>query len=424
MNGRNPPTTHAAPAARILPPLVFLSFLLAAGCETRPTTRPARKPNSAATAQQDHLELALESLKQFHESEPTELRRQVLYHLNRWIDGQGADEAWRPDPQIDRLPRRFRELPDLAKLDSPVFLPDDVRYLTEAYLLHSIGKWVAEDASRRWLDAKQEAAGADAVVLDAALETHEFRLEVAKALFDWTVRHVQLDELPPYPQSSSSVGPGAAGAESVSPPAQGIPGPGYRYYPQQTLLFGNGDAWQRARVFLLLARQQGIPAVMLAANDRGPDSRANLWLPAVLIDSKLYLFDTSLGLPIPGPEPGSVATLSDVLADPDMLRRLDVDDDGQTLRYPVSGDDLKRVAALVDADAPALSRRMQMLENRLTGKNLLALAVSPTAVAKQLRDSAELSGIAVRLWTLPFETQIYREALPRLARRDPRFNGG
>ncbi|MBW3597757.1 MAG: hypothetical protein KY475_10835 [Planctomycetes bacterium] len=418
MNRRNPPAPRIYRQVWI-PATALIVGMLAAGCESRTATRPTRRPAVSATAaDQDHLAIALETLKQFFESDPDESQRQVLYHLNRWIDAQPPDDSWKRDPQIDRLPRWFREMPEMATLDDRVFLTDDVRYLTEAYILRSIGQWVSDDASRRWMEAKQEAAGADALVLDAALDTHEFRLEVAKALFDWTVRHIQLDTLLAYPQAKSA-GVGGAAVDALSPPEQGIPGPGYRYYPRQILMFGTGDAWQRARIFLLLLRQRGFDAAMLAVDDRGPGSRANLWCPAVLIDDKLYLFDTALGLPIPGEEAGSVATLSEVLANPDLLRNLDVDDGGETLAYPVSADDLKRVAALVDAETPALSRRMHMLESRLVGENELALAVSPTAIGQRLREGTGLTGIGVRLWRVPLETQMYREALQRLARRDP-----
>ena len=76
---------------------------------------------------------------------------------------------------------------------------------------------------------------------------------------------------------------------------RGIAGPGYQYPPWQTLLFGHGDAWQRARVFLLLCRQQGIQAVLLAFPGRTTPPRPRAWLPAVLIADQLYLFDVRLG---------------------------------------------------------------------------------------------------------------------------------
>lgn len=397
---------------------ILTGALVIAGCEGQSTQRPRRQmaSSSAASAEQDHLAQAMEVLQRFHEIEPSEAQRQVLYHLNRWGETQPADATWRVDPLVDRLPRRFRELPEFAALNDRVFRPDDTRYLTEAVLLRSIAQWVSDDVAQRWMAAKQAAAG-DALVVDAALDSPEYRLEVAKSLFDWTVRHVQLEKMLPYPQSAPAGNSSAA--ERLTPPEQAIPGPGYRFYPGQTVFFGTGDAWQRTRVFILLARQRGLDAVMLAVDDRGEGSRARLWCPAVLIDDQAYLFDSALGLPLPGPEAGSVATLAQVLNEPELLRRLDVEDDDQTLRYPVSAPELRSVAALVDADPEALARRMKMLEDRLTGDKLLALAVSPTALAERLRACPGLSGVSVRLWTLPYETRIYRQSLERLARRDP-----
>jgi tetratricopeptide (TPR) repeat protein len=185
------------------------------------------------------------------------------------------------------------------------------------------------------------------------------------------------------------------------------------------LRFGHGDAWQRARVFILAARQADLDAVMLAVDDRGPGSRPNLWCPAVLIDGELYLFDTSLGLALPSAEAGKIATLSEARANPDLLRQWDVEHDGETLTYPIAAGQLQRIAVLVDAASETLTQRMQMLEARLTGENTLVLAVSPSRLAKTVRACPGLEDVAVRLWTLPFETQVYRQALDRLARRDP-----
>ncbi len=396
-------------------------LLVAIGCDNAPPQRARRNADQATSADTDHLAQAMQALQRLHETAGGESHRQLLYHLNGWIGAQPVDPAWRPDPQVNRLPRRFREMPELTKLDQRIFIAGDTQYLIEAHWMRSIGQWVTEDASRRWVEAKRAASAESDFFADPALDSPEFQLEMARSVFDWAVRHVQLDELLPYPAApTATVGAeGPSPAERLSPPEQAIPGPGYRYYPYQVLLYGHGDAWQRARVFILLARQLGLDAVMLAVDDRGPGSRANLWCPAVLISEQLYLFDTALGLPIPGAKAGSIATLSEVLASPDLLRALDVDDDGRTLAYPIQADQLKSVAALVDAAPEALSRRMQLLESRLTGASALVLAASPTEIGKRVRAAPGLEKVAVRLWTLPYETLMYRQTLERLARRNP-----
>ncbi len=99
--------------------------------------------------------------------------------------------------------------------------------------------------------------------------------------------------------------------------------------PWQILLYGRGTAEQRAWVFALLCRQQGLDVVMLelAGAERPVGSkqpaarqpRDDFWLPAAGVDGQLYLFDTRLGLPIPGPGGEGVATLDQVQQDDDAL---------------------------------------------------------------------------------------------------------
>jgi tetratricopeptide (TPR) repeat protein len=400
-----------------------LALLLAAaalslgGCESKPPPR-ARRTTDSTAAEKDHLALATAALARSHELGAAEYGRQVLYHLNRWIAARPAGDAWKRDPQLDRLRPPFRDVSELSNLDAQVFAPSDADYLREAYWLRAIAQWVSRDATARWIEARR-AAAADAALADPAVDSPEYRLEMARSLFDWTVRHIQLDELLPAPQAKAAVvAPGnEAAAEAAIPPAEAIPGPGYRNYPYQILLYGHGDAWQRARVFILIARQLDLDAVMLAVDDRGPGSRANLWCPAVLIEDQLYLFDATLGLPIPGEKEGSIATLSQVRANPDLLRRLDFEE--ENLTYPVTAAQLRSVAALVDATGEALSKRMQLLQDRLTGENALSLAVTPSEIARRIHACPGLEKVDVRIWTLPFETRMYREAMMRLSRRDP-----
>lgn len=409
---------------RLLRLLTFLSpslLLLAAGCETESHPRVRRGADQTATAEKDHLALAMESLHQFYETEGGEPKRQALYHLNRWMTTQPEGDAWQRDPLVEQLPRRFREMPEITSLDVRKFAPtDDAEYLGEAYVLRTISQWVSADATRRWSEAKRREAGESGLYADPALNSPEYQLEIARSLFDWTVRQVQLDTMLPYPQvEAAGAGGNNAATNRASPPEQAIPGPGYYYFPYQSLLYGHGDAWLRARIFLLLARQADLTGVMLAVDDRGPGSRANLWCPAVLIDKQLYLFDPALGLPIPGEKPNSIATLAEVRANPELLRRLDVDDDGKKLTYPISAAQLESVAALVDAAPEALSLRMRLLEQRLPHEHAMTLAVAPSEIARQVRDCPGLEDVRVRLWTLPLETWQYRRAFERLSERNP-----
>jgi hypothetical protein len=114
----------------------------------------------------------------------------------------------------------------------------------------------------------------------------------------------------------------------------------------------------------------------------------------------LYLFDTSLGLPIPGPGGKGIATLGQALDDPQVLRQLDVED----LPYPLAAKDLK-IAALIDAEPDALSRRMQLLQGALPADQHLILTVRPSILEPKLR---KCRGVGqVNLWRCGFEAVLY-----------------
>ena len=202
---------------------------------------------------------------------------------------------------------------------------------------------------------------------------------------------------------------------------------------------GRGTATERAWLFILMARQQGLDAALVAldasavrarvaaeeqkkqspprkagrpenpglgsANRRGnsppgpmaPVSLNDLrpWAVAVLIEGKLYLFEPALGLPIPGP--GKIgrdrggrldirpATLAEVAADDGLLRRLD---QPRTSPYPLKAADLSRIVFLIEASPQYLAKRMQLIESRLTGKQKMALTAAPTATAHRLLAAA------------------------------------
>jgi hypothetical protein len=127
-------------------------------------------------------------------------------------------------------------------------------------------------------------------------------------------------------------------------------------------------------------------------------TKSAFWLPALLSEGKLYLFDTRLGLPIPGKDGRGVATLAEVQADPALLRQLDLDDSP----YPVTADELQHVTAQVVADPFDLSRRAAAIEAKLSGDDRLALTVSPSGLAEKLKAVPGVS--SVELWDFPFRT--------------------
>jgi tetratricopeptide (TPR) repeat protein len=309
--------------------------------------------------------------------------------LNQWASTQTPPAGWKLDALTAQLPPSLRDIPPLADAGKMEFTAYDGFELQEAVWLRDLSNWARGNA----LDDRQR---------------------VAK-LFDWTVRNIELDR----------------GSLERTP-----------QMPWETLLLGRGTAMERAWVFILLARQQGLDAAVLAttiapegeksaapqngkkagtqsAGAAAPVPMADLrpWCAAVLIEGQLYLFDTTLGLPIPAPGGISVdrggqldirpASLAQVAADDSLLRRLDLN---PAQPYPVKSADLKRVVLLIEASPQYLARRMKLVESRLAGARKMVLTATPTAQAERLKKAAG-PGARAQLWALPFDTLRRRQKL-------------
>jgi hypothetical protein len=291
--------------------------------------------------------------------------RQVVSRLNQWVDTQEKPAASQPDPMLGTLPADLRKLPMVEDLDSPHFTSYDGYMLMEAVWTRDAAKW------------------AGGTTTDDLL--------VARRLFDWTIRNIETD----YPRSDR-------------PPQ----------VPWETLFLGRGlPLEERAWTYMLLLRQRGIDAALLALP--GDDSAPlKPWCVGVLIgdkEKKVYLFDVQLGLPIPAP--GGIvadksdqldvqpATLDQVVADPKLLERLAPSSDKP---YWVQAAGLKRVVALLESSPIYLSPRAERIEARLTGEKRLVLSAAPSRQAARFK----AAGVGdVRLWDLPYTTLQRRLAL-------------
>ncbi len=293
--------------------------------------------------------------------EPTpdeELLHEVVARLNQSLADQKTPKDWQPDALLATLPDELRNLPPLKTLGEMKFTPDDGRLLEEAVWLRDIS-YLAADG-----------------------QTDE--LSRATALFDWTVRHIQLET------------------------RKSLQGQWRR--PWQSLMFGNGTAEDRAWVFILLARQQGLDAVMLASRTLGPpapkagvddgvDVKLRPFLPAVLIQKQLYLFDPALGIPLPGPDGKGIATLTDAAENDAVLRQLDLD---EKRAYPWKAADLATVVPMIVASPLELSARAPELERADKNPRRLILSTDPSGMAAKLTGLPHLAD--PQLWPLPLET--------------------
>ena len=300
----------------------------------------------------------------------TEILKQIGDRLNQWISFQPPSD-WKEDPLVETLPATFKEMPlvkDIGKLEFSAY---DGYYLQEMVYLRDVGLWARGDA------------------LDD--------LSRAKNLFAWTIRNIQIEE----------------NAKDRIP-----------LFPWESLFLGRGTAMERAWVFVLLCRQEGLDAVVLALADPAentPIARGirplQPWCVAVLIDNNAYLFDPLLGMPIPSKDgirrddQGRLdlqpATLAEIVSDESLLKRLDMDPNNP---YPVKPEDVQYLAALVEASPASLSCRMKVVESRLAGKQKMALTTSATAQAQRWKS---VSGVGkAQLWLMPYETIRRRMELP------------
>lgn len=136
-------------------------------------------------------------------------------------------------------------------------------------------------------------------------------------------------------------------------------------------VIGKGTPEDRAWVFGELLRQTGIDSVILRpASKKAGDATAR-WLVGALVDKQVYLFDPTLGWPIPSPaDKGttpaieSSATLAQVLADDKLFRKLDVSADKP---YPLHSADLKSIHVAIITSSRYSSPRIRRLESFLSG---------------------------------------------------------
>jgi hypothetical protein len=384
--------------------LLLAALLVSPACDTPSPDTSRRNRVFETQTESDEFSIAAEYLQRFSEHDANYGQRNMLYHLNQWIADQPRPEAWEADRLTGQLPRLLSQSPPAQQYDRPSFDSLDGWSLWEAAMMKRVSVWALERSKEDplltdWYLALEGTHGPD----------HVHRLKTAARLFDWTVRNIQLDPLLKY-LPAEPVGSADEGGQAVAVPAplRGIPGPGYRFEPWQVLLYGRGDAWQRARVFIRLCRQQQLEVVMLAVDDPQQFPSPRPWVPALMVDDQLYLFDAGLGLPLPGDQYTGIATLADVLAKPELLRQVDVEDH----RYPIEAEQLQGVEALIDASPSELSHRMQLVESRFIGQQKLQLTVDPSALAQRLRDVPGISN--VRLWPIALETILYRQVAPQM----------
>jgi hypothetical protein len=214
-------------------------------------------------------------------------------------------------------------------------------------------------------------------------------LERARLGFDWVVRQVAL----------------GSKAEELEQP------------PSFVLRRGYGSARERALIFLALLQQMDIDGAMIACRDNG---KVRYWVPGALVEQKdrsgtvvrrdVYLFDTRLAVPVPGPGGKGIATLAQVRSDPDVLKPLTPD---PAHPYDVTPELAKTAEVHLVCPLSALAPRMRRLEKVLAETDRVRLAVDPARLTKKFK---EVTGAEVGVWAGAADpnspTRLLRSFLP------------
>jgi tetratricopeptide (TPR) repeat protein len=396
-----------SPAAAVCVLALTLPWIAGCGGES-PDFDQLKQKQANVVAQRDPLSRAFDYLSNLHEFDAARVQPRVLYYLNQWINTQRPDEQWPTGPLYARLPSRISSDFDEDDLSRLEFRASDVDMIRECVWMRDISQsLIRRSREHQNPDTAVGSPWRDEVARDMG-ERAAQDLQIAIWLFDWTIRHIQLDPMPEAPTQAAGPQPDQASSEEAKEdriePLRVVPGG--RMTPWETLMLGHGDALERAKVLIGLARQQGIDVVMLHPDE---GSAQEGWLAGVFIGDQLFLFDTMLGLPIPGPNGRPVATLAEAMADPTVLRSLDVD---RKHVYPLTESDITSMVAYVDAPHEFLSQRMHLLENELAGDRKLVLTAVPNTLSTRLR---KCKGVAdVRMWLPPYETWRYRVEFSRL----------
>lgn len=310
--------------------LVALGLSLVAGCRGRVVTKPA----GTGTLKSSSTDEALESARDiFRKEVGLKAYRNAIGKFNTFAS---RHLERRPEPltdaQRDLLTNQVGLQEDeLAEIGSATFTLLDGHYLDDCFLMR--------DAVR-------------------SLSLYELPpLQQVEKVFAWVMRQVRLQ---------------AGDREPV--PAQFV------------LRRGWGTALERAFVFLDLVNQLSLDGCIVAyPADSSGQGFARFWLPGVLVDKDVYLFDTRLGLPLPSPSGQGIATLKEVRTHAAPFQPLALDDKHH---YDVTPAQARQAELYLGWSLSALAPRMKFLEGELQPNNKVVLSKDPAPVLPKFKAAA------------------------------------
>jgi len=373
-----------------------------------------------AQSKVDDLSRSMDFITTEIRSDQAEFISGVMDGLNRWVSqttAQLESVPWSPSSFSQPVLEEYQELPTVQRIDEFNFLNTDAYYIQQAHWIRNITDRLAANQRYQTFEMYRLAADdfdatkSDLPIneifkkLNASIQTDEDATKLANTIkvFDWVCRNINLES--DKPLTDSEIEDRILNKDETGAKA-GVPGLGYQRFPWQTLLYGRGDYVERAKLISICLRHLDIESVVLATGD---DMKP--WALAVPIGDEYFLFDPKLGLPIPGEQTGSLATLSAVQKKPSLLTDLDLTTDeslADDTKYFVRPDDLKSLTGLIYLSPESFSRRMKGLQASLLGDTQLQLA-------HDLDDSEsvlpKIEGVSFKPWDIAFKTHQYRDAV-------------
>ncbi len=280
-----------------------------------------------------------------------ELLADVVNRLNQWVESREHLPDWRRDPLLATLPEALQKSAAIQSLDQLKFISGDGWALQEAQWLRDTARHVAQG--------------------------HKTDADKALALLDWTTRNIALLD-----ESTTDRPPRLA---------------------WEVLIHGRGTLAERVWIFLLLARQQGLSAVVLLPESQREAPRQ----VGIFLDGQLALFDVALGLPLRRADGQGFATLADVAANAELLRQWSLDDHP----YPIEAAELQQLTLGVESSPQYFAERFRHVELRLSGEQRMVLSADAAGCAAQLKKLPQVK--AVTFWTLPLERITRRQQASR-----------
>lgn len=163
--------------------------------------------------------------------------------------------------------------------------------------------------------------------------------------------------------------------------------PGLMIPPHLVLRRGWGAAAERSLVFLALAQQLGLDTCLVMLPGPAQD-QPRFWVCGVWTAGAkgpdILLFDPRLGLPLPGPKGIGIATLTEVRADPGLLKQLNTEKE----EYDISAEQLRHAEIRLAAPLSALAPRMQTVEEQLGTGMRVRLAQDADELLKKFDGAA------------------------------------